>query len=118
MRRARRHRGARQRRGTDTCRIHSTDGRSAGSRGAHRTVSVPKDPIVVYAHAHPDPAHNIVFWVFVRLNRPLPRTGPGRRANLLLEGIRGDGLPFTDSRKQACYSATIPADNAAQPVRP
>jgi hypothetical protein len=75
-----------------------------------------KDPIVVYTHAHPDPAHNIVFWVFVRLNRPLPRTGPGRRANLLLEGIRGDGLPFTDSRKRACYPATIPADNAAQPV--
>jgi hypothetical protein len=75
-----------------------------------------RDPIVVYTRAHPDPAHNVVFWIFVRLNRPFPRTGPGRRGNLLLEGARGDGLPFTDSRRPACYSQTIPADNSAQPV--
>lgn len=75
-----------------------------------------KDPIVVYTGAHPDPSHNIIFWVFVRLTRPLPRSGDRGRAILLLDGVRGDGPPFTNSRRRACYSALIAADNAPGPV--
>lgn len=70
-----------------------------------------RSPIVVYTGANPNPSENIVYWVFARLNRPLPRHGSGKRANLLLDGVRGDGLPVQSSRKRRCYSAEIGSDN-------
>ncbi len=70
-----------------------------------------KAPIVVFAGNDPDSEHNINFYVFVRTTRALPRDGRGIKAKLLLDGIHGDGVPFTDSTKPPCYSTEIGANN-------
>jgi hypothetical protein len=73
-----------------------------------------KPPIVVYAGYEPDPANNFVFYVFARMNRPLPRNRThGVRPNVLLDRVSSDGKTLTSTKRPPCYFADIPSANAA-----
>lgn len=57
------------------------------------------------------------FWVFARMNRPVPRNAHGIRATFALDGgTRPFGTPTTNSRRPPCYSVEISAgDNPKAP---
>jgi hypothetical protein len=73
-----------------------------------------RPPTVVFASANPHPEANINFFVFARMNRPLPRDARGVKATFLLDGSSPYGAPTTKSRHPACYSAEIGAGDNPQ----
>jgi hypothetical protein len=73
-----------------------------------------RPPAVVFASANPHPETNINFYVFVRMNRSLPRDAHGIKATFLLNRSSPYGTPITNSRRPPCYSAEIGAGDNPQ----
>jgi hypothetical protein len=75
-----------------------------------------RPPVVVFVSD--DAGSSGDFWVFVRMNRALPRDAHGVRATFHLDGgTRPFGRPVTNSRKPPCYSVAISAgDNPNAPA--
>jgi hypothetical protein len=65
-----------------------------------------RKPIVVFAGQRPDP-RSLLFRVYIRTNRALPRYGRGVRALVELDGVRDLPGLYTLSKRRHCYTTDI-----------